>query len=253
MTLNKTKGFAVSLVSLGLLAAGMSAPIANAAQVDATIDAIDNCAWQISTGSGQFALTNTNKYVGDALILTAATTYDVILGLAGTNEAPNAVALDSLTTAECSFYNLKADEGITVTLSGTAFDAKYGATYDTGIDDEDMDISFATSSLMMSGTVKVISDVAQCHASYFDKKTFSSTAINTASPTLETMNSLAADDLPNIIDAGGIDAAESDYKAVCAQALSLSIQIPRRDNVPAGAGQAYYFEGPTLTIAKSSD
>jgi hypothetical protein len=113
MTLNKTKGFAVSLVSLGLLAAGMSAPIANAAQVDATIDAIDNCAWQISTGSGQFALTNTNNYVGDALILTAATTYDVILGLAGTNEAPNAVALDSSTTAECSFYNKKADEGIT--------------------------------------------------------------------------------------------------------------------------------------------
>jgi len=252
MTLNKTKGFAVSLVSLGLLAAGMSAPIANAAQVDATIDAIDNCAWQISTGSGQFALTNTNKYVGDALILTAATTYDVILGLAGTNEAPNAVALDSLTTAECSFYNLKADEGITVTLSGTAFDAKYGATYDTGIDDEDMDISLATSSLMMSGTVKEILDVEQCHATYFDK-TFSSTAINTASPTLQTMNSIAAALLPNIIPAGGIEAGAPKYKVVCAQALSLSIEIPRRIRVPAGAGQAYYFEGPTLTIAKSSD
>ena len=245
MTLNKTKGFAVSLVSLGLLAAGMSAPIANAATVDSTVEAIDNCAWQLGSVPAAWTLTNTEKYIGNALTLESTASSNVVLGLAGSDEALAAVAVDSLPTAECSFYGVILANGVTATLEASnVFDAKFGADYASGTEEPGMDIPLTTSALNISG-----SPDPECKTSYFDANLVAGSFVN-VDDTVETMSSKVA--LPNIVPAGVIDNASPNYKALCSQGLSLSIEIPLRNSAPIGVGQNYFFEGPTITFSKTN-
>jgi len=244
MTLNKTKGFAVSLVSLGLLAAGMSAPIANAATVDSTVDAIDNCVWQLGSVPATWELTNTEKYIGDALTLASTASSNVVLGLAGSDEAAAAVAIDSLPTAECSFYGVILANGVTATLGAiNVFDAKFGANYTDGTEEIGMDIPLTTSALNISGTAD-----SECKTSYFEAE-LEPFPLAAPGDDVQTMSSKA--ELPNIVPAGVIDNADPSYKALCSQSLSLSIIIPERSSAPIGVGQNYFFEGPTITFSKT--
>jgi len=244
MTLNKTKGFAVSLVSLGLLAAGMSAPIANAATVDSTVDAIDNCVWQLGSVPATWELTNTEKYIGDALTLASTASSNVVLGLAGSDEAAAAVAIDSLPTAECSFYGVILANGVTATLGAiNVFDAKFGANYTDGTEEIGMDIPLTTSALNISGTAD-----SECKTSYFEAE-LEPFPLAAPGDDVQTMSSNLA--LPNIVPAGTATPGET-YKALCSQSLSLSIDIPSRSSAPIGVGQNYFFQGPTITFSKTN-
>ena len=242
MTLNKTKGFAVSLVSLGLLAAGMSAPLANATTVTSTVDAIDNCVWQLGSVPTSWSLTNTNDYIGDALTLNSDASDNVVLGLAGSTEAANAVSIGSLASSECSFYNVIINGGVTAKLEGAAiFDATYG---DSGTEDSGMDIALADSPLTMSGLADT-----ECNNTYFDS-TLADTDFDTLNQTKTLMSSKS---LTNIMAGGqGDDGTVANYKTTCEQSLDLSIIIPARSTVPAGSGQNYTFTGPTFLFAKTT-
>jgi hypothetical protein len=241
MTLNKTKGFAVSLVSLGLLAAGMSAPIANATTVTSTVDAIDNCVWQLGSVPTSWSLTNTNDYIGDALTLTSEDADYVVLGLAGSTEAANAVSIGSLSSSECSFYNSIISGGVTAKLEGAAV---FNATYGSGTEDSEMDIVLANSPLTMSG-----SSMPECNATYF-----ASTLADTDFATLnQTATIMSSKSLTNIMAGGqGTSGTLASYKTTCQQSLDLSIRIPGRSTVPAGNGQNYTFTGPTFLFAKTT-
>ena len=247
MTLNKTKGFVVSLVSLGLLAAGMSAPIANAADtatVNSTVDAIDNCVWQLGAVPAGWHLVNTDgkSYIGDALTLTNVDEDYLVLGLAGSKEVDNAVSIGTLASAECSFYNVIINGGVTAKLEGAAiFDATYG---DSGTEDSGMDIALADSPLTMSGSAD-----SECNNTYF-----ASTLADTNFATLnQTETLMSSKSLTNIMLGGqGTDGTAANYKTTCRQSLDLKINIPQRDSVPLGTGQNYYFSGPTFLFVKTT-
>ena len=236
MTLNKTKGFAVSLVSLGLLAAGMSAPIASATTVSSSVDAVDNCVWQLGSVPVSWKLTNSAKFIGDSLTLTNSSTEYVVFGLAGSTEGDNAVSIGSLSSSECSFYNSIASSTVKAELQGAAvFAATYG---DSNTTDATMDIDLSNYPLTASG----VSDT-ECNNTYFDAR-FDPTNFTTINQ-IETIMSSKA--LTNIMPGGqGADGRAEDYKATCRQEIELQIAVPSRTSVPVGDGEIYRFSGPTF-------
>jgi hypothetical protein len=236
MTLNKTKGFAVSLVSLGLLAAGMSAPIASATTVTSSVDAVDNCVWQLGAVPTSWKLTNANNFIGDELTLSNDSTEHVVFGLAGSTEADNAVSIGSLSSSECSFYNSITYSTVTAQLQGAAlFTATYG---DSDTTDATMNIDLSDQPLTASGAAD-----DECNNTYFDAA-FASTDFATLNQTATIMSSQT---LTNIMPGGqGADGTDKDYKATCRQEIELQIAVPSRDSVPVGDGEIYRFSGPTF-------
>ena len=111
---SKLIGISLAAVSVPLFAVSLSVPVANAAQVSSTVEAVDGCQWQISGLPDRFNMTFdinenplalTQKYVGDPLVVSGHWV-GFTFGLSG-SKSPEKALEDAST--ECSFYSeLKA-------------------------------------------------------------------------------------------------------------------------------------------------
>ena len=122
---SKLIGISLAAVSVPLFAVSLSVPVANAAQVSSTVEAVDGCQWQMSGVPDQLNMTFdvtdnplalTQKYIGDSLVVSGLWS-GFGFGLSGSRSPATALAGSS---TECSFYSeLKAGSiGLELTGSG---------------------------------------------------------------------------------------------------------------------------------------
>ena len=227
--MNKEKvGGAIALAaSLPLMMLALTTPIANAATVSSTVTAIDVCEWQMAGAPETIELTSASKYEGAALEVSYSTS-DLALGLSG-SQSNTAI---TGTSTECSFYNNRETASVSFTLISTnAFTATYGG----GTRDANMDFTLGGgNSLDVSATLST-----QCSENGWATAGISFTSVDALDallqiPSAEVVNKYAASD----------NGAER-----CNPELTIAVDIPASANVPAGAGQAYSFSGPSLEIA----
>ena len=227
--MNKEKvGGAIALVaSLPLMMLALTTPIANAATVSSTVTAIDVCEWQMASAPPTLTLRSSGGelYEGAALSVSASIS-DLTVGLSGSQSG---TAVEGPST-ECSFYNNRETATVTFALTGTAtFDATYGAsnTEDTAMD---FDLSAGNS-------LDVAADVTSCTNWTDTDIAFSALASATS------LYTLADQFVENKYD-GSASGSER-----CTPYITIGVDIPASAAVPAGAGQAYSFSGPSLEIA----
>ena len=226
--MNKEKvGGAIALgASLPLMMLAFSAPVANATSVSSEVTAIDVCEWQMASVPASLNLSSGGElYEGAALSVSAAIN-DLTVGLSG-SQSDTAV---SGTSTECSFYNNRETATVTFALTGTAtFDATYGEsdTEDTAMD---FDLS-AGNSLDVAADVTSCTDWTDTDIAFSDLTSASS------------LYSLADQFVENKYD-GSASGSER-----CTPSITVGVDIPASAEVPAGAGQAYSFSGPSLEIA----
>ena len=128
---SKLIGISLAAVSVPLFAVSLSVPVANAAQVSSTVEAVDGCQWQISGLPDRFNMTYdinqnpnalTQKYIGDALVVSGHWV-GFTFGLSGSKSPEKAL---EGTSTECSFYSDLKQSSVDLAMSvSDIFSADY--------------------------------------------------------------------------------------------------------------------------------
>jgi len=235
---SKLIGVSLAAVSVPLFAVSLAEPVANAAQVSSTVEAVDGCQWQMSGVPDQLNMTfdvtdnplaMTQKYIGDPLVVSGLWS-GFGFGLSGARSPATALAG---TSTECSFYSeLKAGS---VDLAMTVSDV-FSAYYvdSLGITQNDPAVTFPVSETRLYFELKNPS--ASC-AGYF------------ASPGTAVLGGISqvpavAYSLP--------DTVQNDYLAGAAPRCSADWKflttIPPVIGAIASPGSDYTWSGPVLTF-----
>ena len=220
-------GALVASLSLPLMLATFSVPLANAASVSSSVETVDNCKWVMANIPEAIAMSAAPnaKFNGDALKVSAALGGPT-LGLSGD---VTTVVIDAESSTACSFYNVVLNSSMSATLDGLAFVASY-LNGETPILDDKMDFSLAT-----GVPLTFTPDDGVC-------------AIPWAPLTINMTNTDAYEMI-------GYEAATGDYVAGaapwCSPTGAISLEIPQRSTVPRGAGKSYVWTGPTLTFSST--
>lgn len=235
----KNKGLAGALIaslSLPVLFLSISAPVANAetAGVSSSIATIENCKWFMAGIPGSIAMTASNdaQFNGDALSVSTTITSPT-LGLSGS--VSSIIAGDPGT--ECSFYNYVLNASVSAEITSFSFEASYGPT-GTETDDDGMDFELGT----VDGVTTFLSfelDATSCNPAGADG--WRNTGFEFTAPAKVEL--FAYISVTDEYDAG--DAP------ICAPSTIVSLEIPARNSVPAGAGELYTFAGPTVTFTST--
>lgn len=236
MNKKKLAGVLVGALSLPVLLATISAPVANAetAGVSSSVATIENCKWFMAGIPGSIAMTASNdaQFNGDALSV-STTIASPTLGLSGS--VSSIIAGDPGT--ECSFYNYVVNASVSAEITSYSFEASYGAT-GTETDDDGMDFELGT----VGDVTTFLSfelDATSCDT---DAATgWTNTGINFTAPAKVELFAYASTD----------DEYAAGDAPICAPSTIVSLEIPARDSVPAGAGELYTFAGPTVTFTST--
>ena len=248
LKLKKVFGYAGVSAALPVLLMGVSAPIANAATVTSTVEAMDNCVWQVFAPSS-IALSSNYKYEGDPFELETPEILSFGIGLAGSSQATQATDVSDA-TAECSFYNQNPEGELEISLSATdLFVASYG---DSNTPDKDMNIlidgSNADAYLAIEWQV-----APECNSDYFDTFGWNIVEIAVIGNPQSTQESLG---VPNYVSARTnvdlLSAPTPASKIFCGMELIGYLGIPGKQTAIAGAGYTYSFSGPSLVFSKSA-
>lgn len=237
MNKRKLAGVLVAALSLPVLMATISAPVANAetAGVSSSVATIENCKWFMAGIPGSIAMTASNdaQFNGDALSV-STTIQSPTLGLSGS--VSSIIAGDPGT--ECSFYNYVLNASVSAEITSFSFEASYGAT-GTENEDDSMDFQLGT----VDGVTTFLSFELNATSCDTDAATgWTNTGINLTAPAkveLFAYTNTSTDEY------GAGDAP------ICAPSTIVSLEIPARDSVPAGAGELYTFAGPTVTFTST--
>lgn len=223
-------GALIASLSVPLMLATFSVPLANAAGVSSTVATVDNCKWVMANIPGAIEMTSVDnaKFNGDALDVSAALAGPT-LGLSGSTST----VADGAENTECSFYNSVLDASLSATLDNIAFvatflDSENAETPDTAMDFE----------LSSAAPLAIQPDIDACTVTGW-----TSTTISFTSATSEELIGFASETVENEYAAGAAPR--------CAPPGTITLTIPKRTSVPQGAGSQYSFSGPTITFSST--
>ena len=239
---SKLIGVSLAAVSVPLFAVSLAEPVANAAQVSSTVEAVDGCQWQMSGVPDQLNMTfdvtdnplaMTQKYIGDPLVVSGLWS-GFGFGLSGARSPATALAG---TSTECSFYSeLKAGS---VDLAMTVSDV-FSAYYvdSLGITQNDPAVTFPIFATRLY--FELTNPSAPCNG-YFASP--GSIQIGGISQIPDIAYSIPAT-VQNYYLAGAAPRCSVDWKFLTT--------IPPVIGAIASPGSDYTWSGPVLTFALES-
>ena len=214
-------------MSLPLMLATLSVPLANAASVSSSVETVDNCKWVMANIPEAIEMSAAvgAKFNGDALSVSDPLGGPT-LGLSGD---VTTVVIDAESSTACSFYNVVLNSSMSATLDDLDFVASY---YDgeTPILDDTMDFSLA-----VGVPLTFTPDAGVCAAPW-------------APLTINMTNTDAYEMISYADETGDYVAGDAPW---CSPTGAISLEIPQRSSVPAGAGKSYVWAGPTLTFSST--
>lgn len=214
-------------MSLPLMLATLSVPLANAASVSSSVETVDNCKWAMANIPAAIEMSAAvgAKFNGDALSVSDPLGGPT-LGLSGD---VTTVVIDAESSTACSFYNVVLNSSMSATLDDLDFVASY---YDgeTPILDDTMDFSLA-----VGVPLTFTPDAGVCAAPW-------------APLTINMTNTDAYEMISYADETGDYVAGDAPW---CSPTGAISLEIPQRSSVPAGAGKSYVWAGPTLTFSST--
>jgi hypothetical protein len=220
-------GALVASLSLPLMLATLSVPLANAASVSSSVETVDNCKWVMANIPEAIEMSAAvgAKFNGDALSVSDPLGGPT-LGLSGD---VTTVVIDAESSTACSFYNVVLNSSMSATLDDLDFVASY---YDgeTPILDDTMDFSLA-----VGVPLTFTPDAGVCAAPW-------------APLTINMTNTDAYEMISYADETGDYVAGDAPW---CSPTGAISLEIPQRSSVPAGAGKSYVWAGPTLTFSST--
>jgi hypothetical protein len=138
---------------------------------------------------------------------------------------------------ECSFYNYVLNASVSAEITSFSFEASYGPT-GTETDDDGMDFELGT----VDGVTTFLSfelDATSCDTEAATGWT--NTGINFTAPAKVELFAYTSE----------VDEYAAGDAPICAPSTIVSLEIPARNSVPAGAGELYTFAGPTVTFTST--
>lgn len=219
-------GALIASVSLPLMLATFSVPLANAASVSSTVVTVDNCKWVMANVPGSIDMTSEAIFNGDALVVSAVIEAPT-LGLSGTTTT---VAAQGAST-ECSFYNSVIDASVSAGIDATSFVANYGAS---NTPDTTMDFDIGP-----TAPLDLVFSVESCNVDPITG--WAANPVEFTSIATTEMFSFTSLDDEYVAGAAPI----------CHPEVTVDLTIPQRTSVPEGAGQQYNWDGPTITFSSS--
>lgn len=223
-------GALIASLSLPLMLATFSVPLANAASVSSTVATVDNCKWVMANVPGAIAMSSSATYDGDALSVSAVVEAPT-LGLSGTTSTVAAQEASS----ECSFYNSVINASVSAAISTTSFLAYYGDNADNSSNTADATMNFE---LGVGAPLDMAFSVTECATA--------NTGWTGSSAEFTSATSLTLFQFASSTDEYAAGAAP-----ICHPETTVELTIPDRSTVPLGAGERYSWDGPTITFSST--
>jgi hypothetical protein len=227
--MNRKKiGAALIALSFPVIALSMSVGSANAATVESTVTAMEECAWQVAGIPTTITLTAEpgEKYVGDPLDVTSAAPDTITVGLSGSVDTSTAT---SGTSTECTFYNDQKYPELDVSMSSTSVRATYPLA---GVATNDPSLNFD-----VNGSNPFTVETVACDDVDFVSP---SAAIELADASATSLLSMVPDSISNEYATGAAPR--------CSIGSSYSLTIPGISGVPAAPGADYSFSGGAVSF-----
>jgi hypothetical protein len=251
--LKATKTLGAGIIALAtplfVLAATMPAAQANPSDVDASIDLTNTCAWKFGSVPAEITLTSsTGEYIGDALVITNSTTFNIAVGVGSSIDGSIAIDLGGLdSTTDCSFFNDVKAAVVSATLTDSS---TFAASNASGVLEPNMNFTLnSTYPLSISADPST-----NCNQTYFtngtdnlDTSGFQS--VDTVGQAVEAIKSRA---IPSFIGERIPDySLETTYKIQCIPDMTLKTTIPA-DKIPLVPGTTYSFAGPGILFSMAN-
>jgi hypothetical protein len=223
-------GALIASLSLPIMLATFSVPLANAASVSSTVATVDNCKWVMANAPASIAMSTSATYTGDALSVSTVIEAPT-LGLSGSTST---VATQDAST-ECSFYNSVINASVSAAISSTSFVAYFGDDADNVNNTADETMNFE---LGAGAPLDMTFSVAACASA---NSGWSGDPVEFTTATTLTLFQFV-----NTIDEYAAGAAP-----ICHPETTVELTIPNRSTVPAGAGERYSWDGPVITFSST--
>jgi hypothetical protein len=232
--MNRQKiGAGLMALALPVIALSMSVGSANAASVQSTVTAMEECAWQVAGVPTTITLTTEDeeKYVGDALVVSSAIPSTITVGLSGSVDPALAT---SGTSTECTFYNDEKYPQLNVAMSSTSVRATYPLA---GVATADPALTFNVGAL---NPFKVTT-TETCTTDFVTPVTVSDLIDNS----LTSLLSMISESVANEYVAGSGPRCPID--------TTYSLTIPEISGTPAAPGAVYSFSGGSVSFVFASN
>jgi hypothetical protein len=232
-------GALIATLSLPLMLATFSLPVANAANVSSSVDTVDNCKWVMANVPSAIAMSASAnaKFNGDELTVSAAITSPT-LGLSGTTSTVAA----NQTNTDCSFYNSVVNASVSALLSTTSFVAYFGDNADIAQNSEDPEMNFELGTGDGQTALEMSLDATLCNVGEITG--WSGASVVFTADIGVTLYEFSSEKDTYLAEDG-------DVAPLCSPATTVELTIPDRTSVPEGAGQRYGWTGPTITFSST--
>ena len=227
--MNRQKiGAGLMALALPVIALSMSVGSANAASVESTVTAMEECAWQVAGVPTTITLTTEDeeKYVGDSLTVSSRTPSTIIVGLSG---SVNSALATSGTSTECTFYNDEKYPVLNVAMSSTSVRATYPLA---GVATADPALTF----FVDGDNPFEVTTTETCTTDFVTPVTVSDLIDNS----LTSLLSMISESVANEYVAGSGPRCPID--------TTYSLTIPEISGTPAAPGAVYSFSGGSVSF-----
>lgn len=222
-------GALIASLSLPLMLATFSVPLANAAGVSSTVATVDNCKWVMANIPGEILMTSADnaKFNGDALDVSADLAGPT-LGLSGSTST----VAGGADNTECSFYNSVLNASLSANLDNIAFAATFLNSENVATPDNAMGFN-----LSIDAPLAITPNIDACTV----PAGWTKANVSFSTSGLQQLIEFTSD--------------TGDYAAGAAPRCdppgTITLTIPQRNTVPQGAGSQYSFSGPTITFSST--
>ena len=225
--MNRQKiGAGLMALALPVIALSMSVGSANAASVESTVTAMEECAWQVAGIPTTITLTTEEKYVGDELVVSSETPSTITVGLSGSVDPALAT---SGTSTECTFYNDEKYPALNVAMSSTSVRATYPLA---GVATADPALTFVVD----GDNPFEVTTTETCTTDFVTPETVSDLIDNS----LTSLLSMISESVANEYVAGS--------GPRCPIETNYSLKIPEIGGTPAAPGAVYSFSGGSVSF-----
>ena len=226
--MNRQKiGAGLMALALPVIALSMSVGSANAASVESTVTAMEECAWQVAGIPTTITLTTEEKYVGDELVVSSETPSTITVGLSG---SVNPALATSGTSTECTFYNDEKYPELNVAMSSTSVRATYPGV--GGVATEDPALTFNVGAL----NAFEVNTTQTCSTDFVTPVSVSELIDNSLTSLL------------SMIDESVVNEYVAGSGPRCPIDTSYSLNIPSITGTPAAPGAVYSFSGGSVSF-----
>ena len=223
-------GALIASLSLPLMLATFSVPIANAANVSSTVATVEDCKWLMTNVPAAIAMSTSATYGGDAISVSAVIEAPT-LGLSGTTST----VMARTASTECSFYNAVVNASVSAAISTTSFVAYFGEAADNSSNTADDTMNFELGAGAPLNMTFSIDSCAPLNDGW-EGDPISFTGVDT---------------LMLFQFVNDTDEYEAGDAPICHPQTTVELTIPNRNSVPAGAGERYNWTGPTITFSST--